>query len=196
MIADTLPAIVYGQGFAGLNSITLTLRRAVNTIGSSWGGPVTVATVFTETTVRDSVEFDVEVVAGNPSVLYVDPQFDFGSPVLYFRRASNSVGDSWASAWTVPGAIALDDAVSLRVVNGFPAAAVAGSQGLLYRRSWSSTGNGWYSAGPDLSHPAIGAPGPVNLLLVAGEPTIVYGSRYLRSTQLPVGAVNWFAVLP
>ena len=195
MIADTLPAIVSVRGFANSSAASLVFRRANNTSGTSWGDRVNIASLNIVDLLADQISFDVDVVNGQPAVLYIDPDHDFDNSVLYFKRAANSIGSSWpVSSTTVPGDVGIQDRIALRWVNGAPAVAVIGSEGLRYRRSSNANGTTWPAVGPDLSSLMIGTAGNLNLLVVEGEPTLVYGNHYLRSGQLPNGAINWIAV--
>jgi hypothetical protein len=198
MIADTLPAIMSVRGFSFNNAASLVFRRANNTFGTSaWGSLVTVGSVEHEH-MTDRLRFDVAIVDAHPAVLYINPNAaSIDDPVLNFRRASDAQGSGWpASPATLSGPVDMFDRVALHVVDGSPAAAVLGLDGLRYRRSWTTTGNSWPSPGPDLSNPAIGSSGALGLLVVTGQPAIAYGNRFIRSGQLPTGSVNWFAVLP
>ena len=196
MIVNTLPAIISVRGLPNSENASLVFRRANDVDGSSpWGNLVTISGVFHENLVT-RLTFDVGLVENRPAVLYIDPAYP-GDSSLHFKRADDMQGSNWPVAnVTVPGPIDMSDRISFQVVAGFPAAAVIGSQGLLYRRSSSTTGSIWQPPGPDLSSPAIGTFGQIGLLVVDGQPAISYGSRYLRSTQLPTGSVNWIAVQP
>ena len=197
MMVDTLPAILSARGFGFSNTANLVFRRALNSVGTSWGSLVTVDTVVHEGIV-DRVTFDVAIVQGHPAVLFINPNASLAAdPSLIFKRASNAQGTSWAaSPATLSGSVDMFDRIALHVVSNAPAAAVLGSHGLRYRRSGSPTGSFWPAPGPDLSIPSIGTAGNLNLLIVDGQPAIAYGNRFIRSGQLPTGSVNWFAVQP
>ncbi len=139
--------------------------------------------------------FDAHIINGNPAVAYAHPD----SPVLRFRRSLDNLGSSWPG-FSVSLRFGTDSvaSVSLTEVSGRPAVAFveSGFNGaIMYQRASNSTGSMWDIASPNLRSPAQSG-SAVALLPVDGEPAILYGDRYLRSGQLPVGSLRWFAVGP
>lgn len=186
IIADTLPAVVY-QSPTGFQ-----IRRASNIFGTSWGAPVEVENLPFDHVTR---AFDAGIISGNPAVAYAHPD----SPSLRFKRAMDNLGSSWPGVYRSlhSGAVTVNS-VALAEVSGSPAVAFveAGFSGpFFYRRASNSDGSSWLSTSPDLRNSAHSG-GAVSLLSVEGEPAILYGDRYLRSGQLPVGILRWFAVGP
>ncbi|HMP97839.1 MAG TPA: hypothetical protein PKA51_13025 [Kiritimatiellia bacterium] len=201
ILADSLPAVVYMRGFPEFDSYTLRFQRANNIHGTSaWASPVSIYTMINAT--LDwwyTISFDAAEVAGHPAVIVTerDP-----SPRVRYIRSSNAQGSAWPA-----GVVAANENIgqglllSLAIVDGRPAVVAIGEgspKRLLYVRAANATGSSWIFGGlPNLANPQIPLPlSSVKLLEVDGEPAIFYNDRYLRSTQVPQGALHWMAVQP
>ena len=143
-VVDGYPAISYYD----MSNFQLMFIRATDTYGTSWGSPIVVDTLTSNTGLYTSLE----VVNGNPAIAY----YDISVGDLRYIRASNADG----SVWPVPSASNTVSSfsgflapivglyASLAVVNGRPAIACqklglfSGGE-LVYIRSNDADGTSW-----------------------------------------------------
>ena len=190
IMANTLPAVVYSRHYENPHSYSLHFRRAGAIHGTGpWGSDVT---IFTNAGVLfSSVPFAVHEVDGHPAVVVLD---EAPTPLVRYIRADDANGSSWPV-----GEVAMNqgvsgrDSLSLSFRSGRAEVAAITPGQILYRRK--ATGTLWLSL-RDLTHPNISPGSIIFLREVAGQPAIFYQDRFLRSTQVPEGSLNWMAVQP
>ncbi len=213
VMADSLPAVIYMRGDVFEGPYSLRIRRANNIHGTStWGDDIEVRTLFLDGD-WGVVPFAVAEVAGHPAVVMAAPNDE-----VQFMRAFNAQGSQWqnfvAAAFIEMPTSGIGK-LSLNIVDGRPALAAIGGSGssapgggapnrLICIHALDELGQSWPVPDPDLTNlanPQIplrlpGGPGRVVVVEADGEPAVFYSNRFLRSTQLPEGAMHWMAVQP
>lgn len=152
--------------------------RALDSLGTSWGTPVSVA--------PSSSQFSFEIVDGMPALAY-------RASGMRYKRALDSTGTTWPGApVTVDAATGSGEYPSMTVVNGNPAIAYEdGTNIVKYVRANNVTGSTW----PTPISVTASSNGTPCLKVVNGRPAIAYYSYttfdlfYVRSND--VNGASW-----
>jgi hypothetical protein len=128
LVVDGKPAISYYDSTGG----ALKYVRAVDSLGTTWGTPITVSTNAGE-------HLSMAIVDGNPAIVTCSYDGLF-FPMVYVR-ANDAQGSSWGS----PAVVKTTGSpyASLAVVNGRPAISYMGDDHLMYIRADDVQGSSW-----------------------------------------------------
>ncbi len=178
-------AIVNGNP-AVVNSLFLSkdinFTRASNTTGDFWNSTVTVVSAASANIIQ---EFDLEVVNGNPAIVY----YDSDGKDLYFVRATDANGTGWGTPVSVTSTGDIGNYPSLSMVNGRPAISYYDETNgdLMYIRANDTGGGSWGTPITVFSSANSGL--HTSLTIVNGNPAIAFSDFtnkrmiYIRATD-------------
>ncbi len=172
-LVDGNPAVLFTT-----TTENLRYMRATSATGASsldWGSTNILITGMDH--VGESV--DLAIVDGQPAVTWLDVD----SEKVKYMRADSSTGTAvgdWTTQITLLAATGVGNCLSMAVLSGRPALAIADSQNIGFiRYTWASDalGSSWPVPKPAVSIFDGGANGPFSLADVGGLPAISYHSE-------------------
>ncbi len=175
------PAIAYSAGSE------VRFVRALDATGTTWGMPVVITN-----SASLSTRIEMEIVDGNPAVVFVNTSSD----ELYYARAVDSDGSSWDPPLLIEAA---ETGSSIAVVNGNPAICYVAYTNFIYElhyvRASNTTGTAW---SPSVSLGSSNFDAKSSLSVVDGRPAVGFS---LTSTELgfahatDMEGTNWAAAI-
>ncbi len=173
------PAIAYAVDSP--TATTLKFVRSPDAVGSSWGAPVSIATLAGGPSFTENLAISLLVVNGNPAIAYRDPT----TTELKYVRATDTIGSAWGAPLSLDNSDDMGYSASLKIVNGNPAIAYDG-EGVHFVRANDASGTSWgspqYVAGGGLLDFHL------SLAVVNGNPAIAFTNldsdvRYVRASD-------------
>lgn len=159
------PAVVFSSGFGTFPMYC----RALDSIGNSWGVPVSI-----DASLNSGYCVQLQLVDGFPAVVYTEGIT--GITTIKFCRALDAFGNTWGTpivlASGAQNALGPFDACSFQLVNGIPAVSYCLASGVYYVQANSPDGSSWGS--PQLVGVIPGMVRSLDLIVTNNNPGIVY----------------------